>query len=93
MMDFFKKHDSFCLYGTGLKKGDVITIGAAHPIPNDPKPDDYVVYKVYRFTIFHRILEFFGKPFEYHNCVRLRRIVPAGEQKHANIPYDNMQIQ
>ncbi len=81
-MWLFNKYESFCLYGTGLKKGDVIMIGPAYPMPNSPDPDQYVVYKVYRFTIFHRILEFFGKPFEYHNCVRLKRIVPAGEQKH-----------
>lgn len=74
-MDFFKKHDTVCLYGTNLHKNDVVTIISAW------EQDQYVVDKVYKFTIFHRILEWFGKPFKYHNCVRLRKLTPAEEQK------------
>ena len=76
-MNLFKKYDSICLYGTGLKKGEVIIIGPAYLIPNSPGPDQYIVYKVYKFTLFRRILEFFGKPFKYHNCVRLRNYIPS----------------
>ena len=91
-MWLFNKYDSFCLYGTNLQKNDVVVITSYDELrPNEQ--DKHIVDKVYRFTIFHRILEFFGKPFKYHNCVRLKRFVPAGEQKHANIPYDNMQNQ
>lgn len=91
-MRLFKKRNPIRLYGTNLQKGDVITVGGAFNLPGNTI-DKYLVDKVYRFTIFHRILEFFGKPFKYHNCVRLKKFVPAGEQKHANIPYDNMQNQ
>ena len=59
--------DTLLLYGTDLKKGDVIQMSIS-------PQENYVVVKVYKYTLWRRILSWFGKPFEYHNCVKIQKI-------------------
>lgn len=61
-----KEERDWFLYGVlgYVKKGDIIETGGG---------DTYIVTKVYKFNLWRRILEWLGKPFEYHNCVKIRR--------------------
>ena len=59
--------DTLLLYGTDLKKGDVIQMRIS-------PQENYVVVKVYKYTLWRRILNWLGKSFEYHNCVKIQKI-------------------
>jgi len=78
-MNFFNKHKYLLLYGVNLQKNDIITM--------DTSGTQYITDKIYKYTIFHRILAFFGKPFKYHNCVRLKKFTPKEKIEHKHLKH------